>query len=356
MNQSATENNTHYYTRLGFTLPRINKWHCSFSVGQNRRWNNDVQRSKRFSLSRSYPHGWRVSLDFSNQSEGDESETDAVIRVYWAHPRSRIHTSLGYASLDHARLTEVRYQRQGELGLDARIFHLDTDHQHVDRVDAGYVHSRLVTHLSASQSSPDSGHNVDTQSLRFGTALAYADGHLTMSRPLHGQPFALLSSKASLEGHEVSVIRGLSHRPSAILDGASVVLPNLSPYYVNQVNLDVHDLPIGMQIERDSYNILPSNHSGVSLEIGTKGRVYLIGRLVDPHGQPLGYVVGQLQEHTGVSTLLFTDEQGHFEVAGVVPGQYKVLLDAPYTHQGELNVPEESVGILDIGEVVIQQQ
>jgi outer membrane usher protein len=356
LNQSATESNTHYYARLGFTLPRINDWHLNLSFGQNRRWDNDVQQSKRLSLSRSFPHGWRVSLDFSHRSEGDESEADAVLRVYWAHPGSRTQGSLGYASLDHARLAEVRYQRLGELGLDARAFHSDSDRQHVDRVDAGYVHSRLVSRLSASQACPDAGQCVDTQSLSFGTAVAYADGHLAVSRPLHRQPFVLLSGNAGLGGHEVRVIRGLSNRPAAILDGASVVLPNLSPYYINQVNLDVHDLPIGMQIERDSYNILPGYRSGVSLQVGAEGRVYLVGRLVDPKGQPLSYVVGQLRDHSGESLLLFTDEQGHFEAAGVVSGRYRVVLDAPNAHRGELNVPEESVGIFDIGDVVMEQQ
>jgi outer membrane usher protein len=360
LNQTASDNNTHYNGRFGLTFPKIHNWFCNLSVGQIKRWDSDVHRSQRLSLSRSYPYGWRVSLDLSHHlSDGNKSESEASLQIYWAPLRSRIHSSLSYTSPEHTRLAEVRYQRLGELGLDARVYHFDSDRQDLNRVETSYNHSRLTSRLSLSQSHSDSGNSIDTQSLSFGTALAYADGYLAISRPLHGQPFALLSGKASLGDHKVNVIRGLGNQPSVILNGAgaTAVLPNLSPYYANQVNLDVQELPIGTQIEQDNYSIMPSYRSGTSLEIGVEGSVYLIGRLVNPSGKPLGYVVGQLSESTGLlkkPLLLFTDDQGHFEVAGLLPGRYKIRLNAPNTHQGELIIPQGSYGILEIGDVVLK--
>jgi outer membrane usher protein len=361
LNQDATDDNTHYNVRFGLTFPRIYDWFCNLSVGQIKRWDSDAHRNQRLSLSRSYPYGWRVSLDLSHQSDKNKSESNAAMRIYWAPSGSRTQGSLSYSSLNHARLAEVRYQRLGELGLNARAFHSDSDQQHLNRMETSYIHSRLTSRLSVSQNHPDSGNSVDTQSLNFGTALAYADGYLAISRPLHGQPFALLSGKTSLGDQKVNVIRGMGNQASVILDGAgaTAVLPNLSPYYVNLVNLDVHELPIGMQIEQDNYLIMPDYRSGVSLEIGVEGSVYLIGRLLNSKAQPLCYVVGQLLQFTGASeksVLLFTDEQGHFEAAGLVPGRYEIRLDAPYTHRGELNIPEESFGILEIGDIILQQQ
>jgi outer membrane usher protein len=361
LNQAAADNNTHYNARLGLTFPRVYDWSYNLSVGQTMRWDSDVQRSRRFSLSRSYPDGWRVSLDLSQHNDEGESEFDAALRVYWAPPGSRIQGNLGYTSQDHAWLSEVRYQRLGELGLDARAFRLDSDRQRLERVETSYVSSRLESRLSVVQRHPEIGSSFGTQSLSFGTALAYADGRFAVSRPLHGQPFALLSGKASLGDQTVKVIRGLGGRASAMINGAgaSAVLPNLSPYYVNQVNLDVGELPMSTQIERSSYNVLLGYRSGVLLEIGAEGGVYLVGRLVDSQGQPLGYRLGQLVGPTGASgkpAMLFTDDQGHFEVAGVVPGRYRVRLDAPHTYRGEIHVPEEILGRLDIGDVVLKQR
>jgi outer membrane usher protein len=362
LNQDASDNNTHYNARFGLTFPKVYDWICNLSLTQAKRWKSEKRRSQRIALSRSYPYGWRLSLDFSHhQSSDNKSESEASLQVYWAPSNTRIHSSLSYTSPEHAQLAEVRYQRPGELGLDARIFHFDSDRQHLNRVETSYHHSRLTSRLSVSQNHPNSGDSIDTQSLRLATALAYADGHLAISRPLHGQPFALLSGKASLGDHKVSVIRGLGNQPSVILNGAgaTAVLPNLSPYYTNQVNLDVHELPIGMQIEQDNYTIVPSYHSGASLEVGIEGHVYLIGRLVDSKHQPLGYVVGQLfasKKSSKKPVVLFTDKQGHFEVAGLVPGRYTIRLDAPYLDQGELIVPEGSYGILEMGDVVLKQQ
>lgn len=360
LNQSAVDNNTHYSTRVGFTFPRSYGWFCSLSVGQTRRWGYDIQRSQRLSLSRSYPYGWRVSLDFSRQNHGDEGESDVALRIYWAPSGSRAQGNLGYASLDHSRQTEVRYQRLGELGLDARALRLDSDSHRLDRLDASYVHPRLESRLSAAESHFGSSNSVDTQTLSFATALSYVDGYLAISRPLRGQPFALLNGKASLDDQTVNVIRGWGSRPSAVIAGAgaTAVLPNLSPYYVNDVNLDVRDLPVGMQIEQESYNVLPGYRSGVLLQVGVDGAVYLTGRLLDPQGQPLGYAVGQLRGPNGVSAksvLLFTDDQGHFEIAGLLSGRYAVQLDT-HAYRGELDVPEEIFGRLDIGDVVLERR
>ena len=84
-------------------------------------------------------------------------------------------------------------------------------------MEARYVNSRLEFRLSAAQRHPEIGNSVNTQSLSFGTALAYADRRVVISRPLHGQAFALLSGKAGLGDQTVKVIRGQGSRPSAMI-------------------------------------------------------------------------------------------------------------------------------------------
>jgi outer membrane usher protein len=361
LDQGADDNNTHYSARSSLAFPRVRGWFCSLAVGQHKRWDDEAQSSLRLSLNRTYADAWRISLDLSRQDDGDEEEFDASVRIYWAPAKSRTQGSLGYASRDHARQGEIRYQRIGELGLDARAFHLDADLLRLDGVETSYIHPRLESRLAVTQSRPDAGETIDSQSLSIGTALAYANGRVALSRPLHGQPFVLLSGKASLGEQRVDVIRGLGKQASATLNGkgATAVLPNLSAYYVNEVKLDMSELPIGMQIERDNYSILPAYRSGVSVEVGVEGQVYLIGRLVDRQGRPLGYAVGQIQgpaDAPGKPILVFTDEQGHFEAAGVVAGRYEVRIDAPLTYMGELNVPQAVFGRLELGEVVMDQR
>jgi outer membrane usher protein len=217
---------------------------------------------------------------------------------------------------------------------------------------SGYRFDARVSHTSTlgrGQGSPDS-HRTN---IMVGTAVAFADGHVGISRPI-SDSFALVTPHQTLRKHTVEVNAG-AVSPDAKTDFLGpAVLPDLNAYYRYQILLNANDLPDGLNLGRDFFTLQPGYHSGTVIPAGDGATVLLEANLVDFAGQPLYLELGSIRLEAAPKSApveFFTNRQGRLRVLGVMPGKITIALanypEIPVT----VDIPRDTVGVYNAGTI-----
>jgi outer membrane usher protein len=218
----------------------------------------------------------------------------------------------------------------------------------------GYRFTAGVSQNSTIERS-DLGMTQHRTALSFGTALAFADGHFGVSRPI-SDSFVIVTPHESLAHHRVEV-NPFGAVPDARTDFlGSAVLPDLVSYYRYQVLLAAADLPEGLDLGRDFYIVQPRYRSGSVIPAGTGATVLLETTLFDAAAQPMGLELGTitLDDVAGQPTIdFFTNRDGRLRVAGIHTGRITIRLanypEAPIT----LTIPPKTQGRYDAGRTTL---
>jgi len=185
--------------------------------------------------------------------------------------------------------------------------------------------------------------------LSFATAIAFADGYWALSRPI-SDSFALVVPQNALSGQTVGVNPdGLgSYITRADSLGAGVV-PNLSSYIVSRLQLEVPDLPIGVEAGEAVYYALPSYKSATVVRVGTEATVFIRGILEDSNGKAIALQSGEvrsLSDPQWQPLTLFTNRVGKFALTGFKAGRYELKIESQTL---QFEIPEGKVGLYDLG-------
>jgi len=268
---------------------------------------------------------------------------------------------LSHDTLDRESRVDWRYQSPGtvetlNLALEGAV------RPGPDRLqmNAGYVHSRFQTSFrhDVTARERDGRERPDTRSQwNLSTALAFADGHLGISRPISNS-FALVVPHPRLRGMKV----GVDPRPG--LTGylaesdwlGPPVIPNLSAYLVRPVVLDVPEAPLGYDLGVDRPAVIPGYRTGSLIPIGTNAAVSLGGTLLAPDGTPVQLLSGELRPvgadaDSRTVVQFFTNRRGRFRIEGVRPGDWAMVLFGLDHRPHPLTVAADAEGLLMLDEV-----
>jgi outer membrane usher protein len=120
------------------------------------------------------------------------------------------------------------------------------------------------------------------------------------------------------------------------------------------MSIDVEDLPTGYDIGPGRYDIVPGAASGYAITVGSAASNTILGRLLDADGAPMVYASGMLEPISGAEAQpaqFFTNRTGRMAVLKIAPGRYRVVLSGRSDAIGEITVPEDAEGLIDIGEL-----
>jgi outer membrane usher protein len=359
LGQGPEANNSHHQARIGITFPHLGPWSTSLSIAHSRQWQGDNRFSKRLSLTRELAKDWRLSVNFAHFNTQSDQESFIGMQFYWDPSGSRHQANGSFNSDNHASSTEYNYRREGELGFDYRAGLRENDTGNQQRADINYVSPKLTSRFAVNHDNFSAGTSHNTQSFAFGSALGFADGQWSASRPLLGQPFAIISGMSSLSDAKIGIVRGAGVQATAFLDGAgdTSIMPGLSAYYVNRLNLDLQDLPIEMQIREEQFKVKPTYRSAVVLFVGAEGRAYITATLLNPLGQPIIHKVIKVFPLSGADPILvFTDETGLTVVEGLDAGDYQILVPGAKVLSARFSVPEGIQGKLSLGSLTLTEK
>jgi len=194
--------------------------------------------------------------------------------------------------------------------------------------------------------------NVDDRtSIRFGTALVYADGQLALSRPVHDS-FAIIAPHPTLKGQDIGVDPVQDSYAARVGRFGPAVLPDLNSYLVRNVAIDAPNLPVGYELGSDVYTVRPTYKSGTVIRVGSGATVILEGILATADGTPVSLQEGEIVSLTDPQmkpAALFTNKRGKFSVEGLKPGKHVLRLFADPHATLQLDIPKDKAGIYNIG-------
>ena len=217
-----------------------------------------------------------------------------------------------------------------------------------NRFRASASHDSRFTELRGSD-------RVSTTRLGFDTAIAFAGGRFAVGRPV-GDSFAILFGHPSLEGRPILAAPGpdgVTARSGAL---GPALVPNLGSFNTRRLEFDVEDLPTGYDLGEGVFVLQPPFAAGYALQVGSDATITVLGTMVFDDGEPVSLIGGtavSLDDPDFPPITIFTNRVGRFAVLGVKPGRYelRMLSDPPQTV--EIEVPEDTVGLLRAGTLTL---
>lgn len=229
---------------------------------------------------------------------------------------------------DRARLS---YQTFGGTGIGSYTLNADLERSDLGvgaSVNANYYGNRAelgLTHFGIFERDLGASTGQRT-SLRFGTALAFADGQATIGRPVY-DAFALVKAHRSI-ADEAILVDATGDSASASTGAlGSALQSSLSSYSDRSLTVSAPEARINLDLGAGSFRLFPPYRGGYLLTVGSDYNVSVVGRLLDESGQPLPLVSGTAAElaNPGREPIaFFTNRDGRFGMVGLAPGEWRL--------------------------------
>jgi len=198
---------------------------------------------------------------------------------------------------------------------------------------------------------PQTASSIKTTNLRLGTALVFAGGHLSISRPVTDS-FAMLVPLKNLEGQDVHVNPQLDGTYAAETGWLGpAVDPEIPSYSTTPLSIDQKNLKTGTSIPHDHFMIKPPYHGGYAIEIGSDATIYLTLKLEKADGSPADMIAGQaiyLDDTSKEAVTVFTNRSGLLRSEGFRPGHYRIEISDEWAPV-EFTIPSSAGESYDAG-------
>jgi outer membrane usher protein len=294
--------------------------------------------------------------------QNGEEELSLLMRLEYQPDRQ---SSLAAAFDPGAGGASLSYSRRSEThGVGSWQAEFDLSREEADTEDGGdnlalngeahYVANRA--NLTLSQQSRFAGveaRDLDQRtSLRVETAIAYADGHAAIGRPV-GAGFAIVAPSAGLANNEVTVGKsasGISAKTDAL---GPALVSDISSYTPNRIDFDVDDLPAGYDLGDGLFELMPKHRSGFALTVGSNYTISALGTLLAADGRPVALLTGTATEEATPDrkVQLFTNREGRFSAQGLAPGRWLLEVATTPPTRYALVIPDGAVGLHRAGDL-----
>ena len=198
------------------------------------------------------------------------------------------------------------------------------------------------------------GNAVDRSSMRFATAIAFADGRAAIGAPVRGNGFAIVYPHASLAGKEMAVGDANTPRAKANWLGPALV-PDLPAYAQNSIPVNVADLPPGYSLGSGAFDVFAPYRGGYALQVGSANSVSAFGILVSNELTPLALTTGEARpvegSAQGAKTVsVFTNQAGRFVAEGLAPGKWSIeMATEPTPTRYVFEIAKTAEGVVQVG-------
>ncbi len=209
----------------------------------------------------------------------------------------------------------------------------------------------------------DQQYDLVRYGVRGGTGLYYADRVFGFGRAARNS-FAVVRADPAMPKNRVVV-----NESGGVVDGRSSFLgaatsTAYSAYSPKALQAQLTGLPADYSIGNTSFLYYPRYRSGVGVTIAGSRRVYVRGTLLNAEGAPValsGLLVVPLFEpeidesETAVGGWSFTDENGVFEIYGLVPGRYQIMVKGSEERSSLFDLEETEERFVEIGTVEVYE-
>lgn len=335
-------------------------WHDAYGTlgatyGKGRRGNRDqvtasagiTQRIGRLNLSANYVYtknapraDHRLMLSISMPLS-----TNQYARAAYDTDRNRVSADYDLIGLEGLNQTSAQVSlARDDTGRTAQI---DVTH-YGNRFQASLDHSY--------QRADDQTSEYTDLGAAFG--IGYAGGKLALGRNAD-RGFTIVAAHPTLRNTQINAYDNYTVGASARTGTfGPALVPTERGYQPDAIKVTVNKLPPGYDIGAGRIDILPGAASGYVFEVGSAASNTVIGHIVNADGKPAVYLAGTLVPISGKDAKpvpFFTNRTGRMVAQKVAPGLFRVMLNGASAPLGEITVPTNAKGPVDIGMLRMKQ-
>lgn len=294
--------------------------------------------------------GWRITPDLSfagdvtYERDGRGKRIAAFLSLTYRLSRASSVRSDYDSRNNRTRLTYQSYQGSGTGSYN---FSADVERSDIGAgVNASGVYYSNRAELGFSHFGTFerdlSGSTGQRTSLRFGTALAMADGTFSVGRPIQ-DGFAIVRAHPSLRGSDILVDASGKYSTANTGKLGTALQPSLSSYSERNLQVTAPEAPLAANLGEGSFRLLPPYRGGYRLTVGSDYMMSVVGRLLGEDGAPIALVAGSAIEEAHPErepVALFTNSAGRFGATGLAPGRWRITLADADKTSFELIMPK----------------
>jgi len=224
-----------------------------------------------------------------------------------------------------------------------------------------YVGNRYDAGASVATQGSSVGSIGDQQVItgRFGTSIAFADGHFAIGRQIVDS-FAMAYADQNLGKDPVIMGQSLDgghYDADSGLFGPALY-GRLQSYTTQELHYDVVDAPAGYDVGPGVAYLKPAYHSGYAIKVGGDAYISAAGTLVGDAAKPVKFVSGRITSTTDkafTSATFFTNSVGRFAIADLRPGmRYHVDLNTPTPASFDFVTPKDGKALVNLQTVTVK--
>ena len=323
-----------------------------FSESRKRRHEGGKSRNRSFNVSKSLDlkNDWfssgSVSMSFDRERGYDGTSRKAFSLYCTLLLGNKVSVSSGVSKSDNVRsryVTTSYYPENTRWGGEvstSRSGPLTTWSGH-----ANYNHPIFRGNVSHSKS------NNGTHSTNIGleTGIFFAGTRYGIARPIDSDGgFVIVTPKKALAN---STLKFASQDIESGFLGGGAVLQN-SKNSVSTARLDLKDLPMGLDVKKDTIVSYGEYKRGFVADIEAEGSYTADGYLFDSEGDAFQHVTGYAIHKTDLSAQpigFFTNDEGRFILTELKQGEYKISLNVEGIEDFEIKIGETKDEIIHLG-------
>ncbi|HTI30930.1 MAG TPA: fimbrial biogenesis outer membrane usher protein [Sphingomonas sp.] len=190
-------------------------------------------------------------------------------------------------------------------------------------------------------------------SIRAATSIAFADGAVSIGRPIYDS-FAIVKPHPALKGTNIVLDPGINGSTAATGTLRAATHPSLSAYAERTVAIDAPNAPPGIDLGQGSFRVFPSYRSGYKITIGSAYTITALGNLLDVNGQPVALVTGtavELAHPERAPLTVFTNRDGRFGLPGLAPGKWRITMLDDNASVFEFEIGKTAPGVVQLGKL-----
>ncbi len=349
VNQFDWEVEGRYRTRLPYDVfSTVSAQH------QNAREEDITEDQQRFLLSFNKLFG-RVSATMTTEAERNDSDFENG-QVFFSLniPLGLRDTVRITADTDQNEIT-TEYARRLQDGADQYGARVNASRSQDDRqltTELEYEGNRFQASLQHDVTENLQTNTISRQTtLDAGVGIGFADGHFAVGREaLPG--FLIAGRHPNISDKKVTARQEGIETPQAHagLFGNALV-PIRQDYSERSYEFEVRNLPRGYNLENAQANVKTDAFTGYYYRLGSDDNVTLFAELKTPDGEPVPLVSGKLVfvDNPEKEYTFFTNRTGRLVADSLASGDYELYLAGQNSPFHKISIPQNTVGIYDVG-------
>ena len=190
-------------------------------------------------------------------------------------------------------------------------------------------------------------------SIRAATSIAFADGAVSIGRPIYDS-FAIVKPHPALKHTDIILDPSVNGYTASTGTIRAATHPSLSAYAERTVAIDAPNAAPGTDLGQGSFRVFPPYRSGYKIVIGSAYTITALGNLYDPGGAPVALVTGTATElaHPERPPLtVFTNREGRFGLAGLAPGKWRIDMLDDNASVFDFEILKTATGVVQLGKL-----